>query len=474
MSLILFPHQLFAVEVLRKTGVRDICLIEDPAFFGDRSGSAHGPRFLKLNRMRILYMRVCMRIYASYLDSKGYAVKHVKVDDLWGVPLHRRYAFLGKATYVGFDVTDKLVEKRLVRAGVTVRWLDSPAFLLTRADLAQYMKGRDGKRLQHSTFFDFVKRKMKVLQGVKSTDAQNRAAYPRHHGPIIPDPYVKLEHDGLRNKFWEHEVKWIKTSVFQDNPGPLEDPGLPMTHRDASRWLEKFIEQRLDMFGKYEDAIVKGQPWMYHSGLSIYLNMGLILPHQVVEAVLGADTKMTNREGFLRQLMGWREYARCYYLYVAPSTYLKNVFRVNGRLGKDWYSEDPQIGVRVVDDAVRDAWKHGYLHHIRRLMVVSNYMMLNEIHPNQAFAWMYEFSLDSWDWVMVFNVYSMGTWSDEGFAMRKPYISSARYLQKMAHMSDRDDIEEWNAKFQRFVKRHFNVLKHTQLAGIAKKYATKI
>lgn len=478
MILLLFPHQLFDKEVrsiIKTRNIQEVVMWEDPVFFGDRKGSAHGSQKLRLNRMRILYMRVATKMYVEWLQDLKVQVTHIEVDSLWKVSASKCYATLKHYDSItAFDPMDHLLMKRLTRANVAIEWMDSPYFLMTSKELQNYHQKREGRRLQHSAFFEFVKKKMGVLEGVKSTDAGNRSPYPMSGGPSVPDPHVELHNQRHRQHLWDTEVTWLETTPFWKNPGPITDPQLPMTHTEVKRWLDKFLKERFEHFGKYEDAVVSGHQWMFHSGLSVYLNMGLITPQDVVDAVRAKNASrrvdVANFEGFLRQLMGWREYARYYYEFVAPSTYLKNVFGCKKKLTSEWYKHDgTPTGIDIVDEAVRDAWNYGYLHHIRRLMVLSNYMMLKEVSPSAVFAWMYEFSLDSWDWVMVFNVYSMGTWSDGGHAMRKPYISSASYLQKMARMKDRRAIEEWNALFKAFVRKHADVLKHTQLAGIVRK-----
>jgi len=198
--------------------------------------------------------------------------------------------------------------------------------------------------------------------------------------------------------------------------------------------------------------------------------MGLITPAEVVRAVVSQKSvQIESLEGFVRQLLGWREYCRAYYLIVKPSVYTKNTFKLKRRLGKEWYAAN--TGIPIVDDAIRDAFNMGYLHHIRRLMVMSNYMTLSGIAPSEVFKWMYEFSLDSWDVFMVFNVYSMGTWSDGGHAMRKPYISSSAYVKRMSRAESGPWEDVWDAKFKNFLNTHANIIKHTQLAGLLKKNA---
>lgn len=476
MILLLFPHQLLekeVKEVIKTYGIKHVILWEDPAFFGDRRGSPHGPSVLRLNRMRILYMRVATKMYETWLKTRTdtkLKVERIDVDMLSALPLSKRYGQLKGQNIVAFDPVDHLLMSRMHRAGLSIQWLDSPCFLMTREELQKY-RGTHAGRLQHSKFFEVVKEKTGLLKGVSSTDVSNRSPYPAKGGPNIPDPYVELQ---KRTALWTAEQAWLKSSMYAKNPGPVEDPNLPLTHDEVRAWLDKFLKQRFDLFGKYEDAVVRGQPWMFHSGLSIYLNMGLITPSQVIEKVQQLPKrqreKTENYEGFLRQLLGWREYARFYYEFVAPSTYLKNVFKLKGKLSPAWYERGTKsTGVPLIDETIADAWRYGYLHHIRRLMVVCNFMTLEGIDPSQVFAWMYEFSLDSYDWVMVFNVYSMGTWCDGGYAMRKPYISGAAYLQRMAQMRDPMSVQKWNEMFHVFLRKHADVLMRTQLAGIVRK-----
>lgn len=204
----------------------------------------------------------------------------------------------------------------------------------------------------------------------------------------------------------------------------------------------RFLKQRFKNFGAYEDAIDDRSQYMFHSGISVFLKNGLLTPHQVVADTMkyvkthtGRDgIPMSSVEGFIRQIIGWREFCRLYYVVVPPKVYHKNALHATvTRINKCWY--DGTTGIPIVDRTIRDAFAYGYLHHIRRLMVMANYMTLSRLHPDLVYKWMYEFSLDSWDWVMVFNCYSMGTYSDGGTATWKPYISSSAYIKKMSHES---------------------------------------
>lgn len=483
MTLVLCPHQLFQnepIELVKKEKLQEVMIWEDPVFFGDRKGSPHGSHRLRLNKMRIIYMRVATKWYVEYLREHlpgNVRILHVGVDELWNIPLSTRYdLWKGKHIWM-FDPMDHLFLKRA--GAFLTSMVDTPQFLLSKRDVQEYAKQSQGKRLQHSQFFAFVKAKMNLLIDTPSMDTMNRQPFPRT-ATLPPSPFLDLmASKDARHEMWGEQTQWLeKGGIFNKNPGSTQDIGYAVTFNEVNAWFRKFLKERFSLFGKYEDAAVAESPWMYHSGIAIYLNMGLITPKQVIDILHEPQYRhltkqLNNYEGFLRQLMGWREYTRYYYEMVPPSIYLKNVFGMKkGRLPSSWYKQGTKNTKQskpenqFVKDTIQDAWNTGYLHHIRRLMVISNYMTLSGIHPDRVFDWMYEFSMDSWDWVMVFNVYSMGTWSDGGHAMRKPYISSSSYLRRMANLKGPDDSYNWDEKFKNFLKRHKDILKHTQLAKL--------
>ena len=247
------------------------------------------------------------------------------------------------------------------------------------------------------------------------------------------------------------------------------------------------------------------------------LNIGLITPQQVLDIITGyykAHTKeigIANYEGFIRQIIGWREYQRYIYQYAGDKMRAGNHFNNARRLNDSWYTAT--TGLKPVDDAVRMALDDGYIHHILRLMVVGNFMNLVGIHPDDVYKWFMEFALDSYDWVMVGNVYSMALWADGGLTMRKPYISGDGYIMKMSNYSkssksnksnksssgnnkktkkqidtqetdkhteletkadtSRGWNEEWNAIFHHFIDRNATKLARTYYAGLVRAWQKK-
>ena len=481
-SIVVFPNQLWDVgtmaplfNAIRQDGgaLKSIVVYEDPAFFGDRRGGSFGPNRLRLNKLTLAYRRLtCIeaakRISAT-LKARGMGkditVKHVTVDDALN--------FVFEADYYAFDPCDllaiKTFRKRLgakLEKKLELVLLDSPQFLLPKDVAVAWGREHKEKRLQHRTFYEMVKDRLDILNNVPNQDHANRSPPPKD-GLHPPSVYPVVSSKVAKNRLssWCEAMAWVNHHpIFKDNPGPdgmgTDGPngneiGLATTPKEAKEWFNRFIEQRFGLFGKYQDAIVKGEPWLYHSGISIYLNNGLLLPEYVVRTLEmkfgGVPSQLANYEGFLRQVMGWREYTRMYYLTTEPAIARRNsigCIKTPLSYTGPWYTA--KTGIPIVDDAIRDAWKMGYLHHIRRLMVMSNAMTLWSVHPDEVYKWMHEFALDAYEWVMVFNVYSMGTYSDGGRATRKPYVSSTSYLKRMSREKGGAWEQQWNDRYHSF------------------------
>lgn len=432
---------------MKKHKVDRILMWEDPAFFGIRDGEKGYPTRIPLNRMRIAYQYVADRIFVE-------RVRAATVSTIDIVPMNKAKK-IPAGPIVFYDPCDVLMVRKF--KGATIE--KSPQFILSTQQCVEYAKGR--KRLMHHHFLNFVKRNMGFLEGVASTDADNRKPIPKEEADAAPLPYVSVQSN---KELWKEAYAFIDQE-FPNAPGPRNTMtnDIPLTPSEAMTWLQKFFKERMTKFAKYEDAIAKDRPWLYHSGISIFLNNGLITPQDVRNKL---PKNSPSLEAFARQLFGWREYTRMYYVVVSPDTARLNIFNHKPKaLSRDWYkvSEDSSFPP-IVQDAVNDAWNMGYLHHIRRLMVLSNYMTLHGVHPDEVYKWMFAFALDSWSWVMVFNVYSMGTWSDGGHAMRKPYVSSSSYLRRMAHLPKGKWSDEWDDAYKAFLKKHKKALQHTILA----------
>lgn len=260
-------------------------------------------------------------------------------------------------------------------------------------------------------------------------DADNRQMLPKT-GIVIPQIAFPV-HDNITN-----EVIQDVAALFPTHPGNASEFWLPVTHQDAARWLDSFIAERFSQFGPYEDAMKDGEAFLFHSVLSPLINCGLLSVQQVVDATLNAyeinDVEIASVEGFIRQLIGWREYMYGLYL-TQPNMVSENYFGFDKQLEDWWYTADGlnQDLPPPVIAALRTVHQYGYNHHIERLMVLGNWFLLNEYDPMSVYRWFSSMYVDAYEWVMVPNVIGMSQYADGGKTATKPYISGGNYLQKM-------------------------------------------
>ena len=276
-----------------------------------------------------------------------------------------------------------------------------------------------------------------------SFDEENRKKIPE--SLIIPSQ-LKFKEDTIIK-----DVKKLVNILFAKHPGGTENFWLGTSREDALKALDLFIKEKIKNFGHYEDAVKKSSPFLFHSILSPYINLGLITPKEVVNKLLTANKKknipINSLEGFIRQVIGWREFMRGIYQNFSDRLEKTNYFNQKRKLTDDWYNGT--TGIDPIDDAIHDVLKYGYTHHIVRLMHLSNVMNLSQLHPNEIYKWFMEMFVDSSDWVMSPNVYGMGTFSDGGIFSTKPYICGSNYIIKMSNYkkgnwSDIVDGLYWN------------------------------
>ena len=222
---------------------------------------------------------------------------------------------------------------------------------------------------------------------------------------------------------------------YADHFGYINDFRWAVTRRDALELLDQFIEERLSKFGPFEDAMAAGQPFLFHSVLSPYLNAGLLLAREVCEKVLEAYHKgsvpLASAEGFIRQIIGWREFVRIYYEALMPDIRETNYFGYVEDLPMLFWNG--RTDMHCLSDIIGQVLKNGYSHHITRLMVLSNFSNLTMTDPRQLNEWFWFAYLDAWEWVVLPNVLGMSTFADGGILASKPYIASGNYIHKMSN-----------------------------------------
>ena len=432
----------------------DIIIIEEPIYFGYRN------KKLNFNKLKLVLHRASMKYYQDLLKSKGFKIKrYIEFKDIIKNNKKLNYNFLKSFDEVHmFDPVDHLVNNLYKKLCKKLIIYESPIFINTNQDLYEYNKLRikkKQKKYYHSSFYAWQKKQLNILTNNKSYDKENRRSLPDNIKiPKIP----KGDQD---TKYVKEASKYIN-KYFPNNYGNTKYFMYPITHKTSKKWLQNFINNRLNNFGTYQDAISKYNDFLFHSVLSPMINIGLLSPYLIIKEVCKAyhdkrrKIKINNYEGFIRQIIGWREYQRYLYEYAYKQMISNNFFRNNRKLSKKWYNAT--TGILPVDHAINNAFKYGYLHHIQRLMIMCNFMNLCEINPHQVYKWFMEFSVDSYDWVMIGNVYSMGMFADGGLTMRKPYISSSIYIMKMSNYDKGIWNNVWDLLYRRFWTKHINKL----------------
>ncbi len=475
-ALVLYPHQLFAPEHLPEVDL--VYLVEEPLLFGVDQQYP-----LALHKQKLVLHRASMRRYIEeVLWQNEIAVEYIELDDAGSTAdvLVRAQQAGAELVYV-FDPTDFAIDTRLKKAldevietPFELRVLPTPSFMLKATEVRDYLGDKekhvfaDFYQWQRERFNILIDKNYKPVGGKWSYDVENRKALPKDH--IAPG------FNGYGdNKYVEEAKKWVDKR-FANNPGSYDEFMWPTSHDEAGKWLYEFFKERFEDFGAYEDAIDGAAIFLYHSGISAPLNIGLLTPQQVVDAALDYheqnEVNLPSLEGFIRQVIGWREYVRGLYITQSVPMRTANGLNQNRNLSSQWW--EGTTGIPPLDDVITKVNKHAYAHHIERLMVVGNLMLLCEIKPEEAYKWFASMFIDAYDWVMVPNVYGMSQFSDLGSMVTKPYISGSNYILNMSHYQKDIWCDVWDGLFWGFVDRNKEVLAKNPRTSVMVKQLGKL
>jgi len=451
-ALLLFPHQLYFDLSAVPPGPLKVFLTEEHLFFTQ----------YRFHKQKLAFHRSTMQQYAKHLRDRGFAVHYVEAHEPMADArtLLPYVKTLGHQQVIAFDPEDNWLRKRLEKSaqqsGMEIRFLENQLFINTADDLELYRATT--QKIFQTDFYIYQRRKRNILidangkpaGGKWSYDAENRKKYPKQQRP----PQTPAAADNP----YDAEARTYVLRYFPDNPGAISGPMHYPTHPAAAQqWLRDFLERRLAGFGDYEDALVANAHVLHHSVLTPMLNVGLLKPMQVIqEAIAYAEAHavaLNDLEGFIRQILGWREFVRYVYRYHGTQQRTRNFWNFRRQIPASWYSGT--TGLQPVDTAMQKLLQTGYNHHIERLMVLGNSMLLCEFDPDAVYRWFMEMYIDAYDWVMVPNVYGMSQFADGGLMCTKPYISGSNYLLKMSDFKkDETWTKIWDALFWRFLHVH--------------------
>jgi deoxyribodipyrimidine photolyase-related protein len=447
---LVFPHQLFENSWLLTT-CHTIYLVEEWLYF----------KQYNFHKSKLMFHRASMRYYASYLQSHHIKVKYIESNDDHS-DIRKLIPFLKS---IGIDelayiaTTDNWLEHRInkacEKANMFYHKQETPMFLNTTEFNFDFFKNR--KRMFQTDYYKHQRVIRKILvendnspAGGKWTfDDENRLKYPKGK---VPPQLATLK----KNEYYVEAEAYIEKH-FPNNYG-IANPSIiyPTTFEESKAWLHHFFETRFTDFGAFEDAIVSKESILHHSVISPMLNVGLLTPDFILNETIAYANKynipLNSFEGFVRQIMGWREFIRAVYDLKGSEERTINFWKFKRKIPKSFWNGT--TGILPVDTTIKKILETGYCHHIERLMVLGNFMLLCEYDPNEVYVWFMEMFVDAYDWVMVPNVYGMSQFADGGIMATKPYISGSNYLMKMSNYPKGEWQQIWDSLFWRFMHVH--------------------
>ena len=450
---VILGNQLFHPKELKKLGCEEVFMAED---YGLCTYEKH-------HKLKLYLYLTSMREYKDELEKSSIKVNYFKLDERKKNEDYSSFLinFLKKEKISSiniFEIEDKPFEASLSRSldgsKISKNIHDSPMFLLSKNEFKSLAKVNKTYRM--ASFYKEMRKKYNILIDEKgkpfgekwSFDDENRKKIPL--GTEIPElPSFKL------SKYHSEIVELIEKN-FNSHPGSIQNIWFPVTRKDANKQLNEFLKQRFSNFGIYEDAMLESKNFLFHSCLSVNMNTGLLTPKEVIKKTLKyAEQKsipINSLEGFIRQIIGWREFIRGIYIEEGNFQKKQNYWDHKNKLSNSWY--EGNTGLPPLDDAIQTSITDGYIHHIPRLMVISNIMNLCEVNPKEIYRWFMEIYIDSSEWVMVPNVFGMATYADGGLMSTKPYTCGSNYILKMSNYKKGEWCDVLDGLYWRFTEKN--------------------
>lgn len=391
---------------------------------------------------KVIGVFAAMRYFADFLRTKGHQVLYITLDDP-----HNRHSFpeniraiVAEYQFEKFEYLmpdeyrlDEILKNLAAGLSINTEVQDTEHFLTDRNDVKEYFRGK--KRYLMESFYRHVRRKYQILMepgdmphgGKWNFDKSNRKSLPKGHVP--PEP-LKFHHSHI------HLLRLLdECGVETIGKHSAEDFQWPQSREESLQLLDYFVKRLLSYFGHYQDAMANDHWSLYHSRLSFALNTKMIHSMEVVEKVIeryfqSPDVDIAQAEGFIRQIIGWREFMRGVYWAHMPEYSEQNYFDHRRKLPEFYWSGDTRMN--CMQKAIGQSLDYAYAHHIQRLMISGNFALLNETHPSEVDAWYLGVYIDAFEWVEMPNTRGMSQFADGGYVATKPYVSSANYINKMS------------------------------------------
>jgi deoxyribodipyrimidine photolyase-related protein len=417
--------------------LRDIDQTNDVVFMAEVHDEA---TYVRHHKQKLVVVLSAMRHFATYLRAEGMRIDYVQLDDKnnsgsftgeLGRALSRHNVDRIVVTQPGEWRVWQMMQTWSKTFNIPVEFRGDDRFLCSREEFARWLKGN--KRLRLEYFYRYMRRKTGWLMtgdqpegGRWNYDCENRKKLPR--SCVVPPPrrFVPSAITG--------DVMTLVRKGFAKHFGDLESFGWGVTREDALEALEHFIANLLPHFGDYQDAMKAGDDFLFHSVLSPYMNIGLLSPREVCEAALVAyrqgSAPLSAVEGFVRQILGWREFVRGVYWMMMPDYAQTNFLRAERPLPDFYWTGETDM--RCLREVIESTRQHAYAHHIQRLMITGNFALLTGVAPAQVEEWYLSVYADAVEWVELPNTHGMALYADGGLLGSKPYAASGAYIDRMS------------------------------------------
>ena len=397
--------------------------------------------YVKHHQKKIAFLFSAMRHFAASLSDAGWNVDYVRLDQdgnshsfsgevARAVERHAPESVIATFASEWRVLTEMRDWENTLPCAVELR--DDDRFYFSLDEFATWADGR--KQLRMEYFYRELRRKTGILMsgndpigGQWNYDAENRGRAP--DGLEVPK-HTSFVPDDITN-----EVLNLVEDRFGDHFGKLRPFEFAVTHEQAAYVLDRFIAERLPLFGTYQDAMVEGEPFMFHAHIGLYLNCGLLSPQQAIIAAENAyhagAAPLNATEGFIRQILGWREFVRGLYWLKMPEYAEQNALEAHRPLPAFFWTADTKMN--CLKQCVSETRDHAYAHHIQRLMVLGNFALLAGLSPKEVNEWFMIVYADAYEWVELPNVSGMALYADGGVLASKPYASGGAYIERMSN-----------------------------------------
>lgn len=443
---LIFPNHIYEFNPCVKTN-RKVLILEDNLFFTE----------VAFHKQKLVLHRATMKFYAAYLEKYGFDVEYIEFSDYPSLDeLFSKLSSRGFKKIHHSETVDYRLEIQLIRLcreyGFTRKLYDTPNFLVRHENISSFF---DGGKYDMQEFYIKMRKKLNVLidngkpmGGKWNFDTEKKTRIPEN----LELPKINFPE---KNKYVYEAIDYVNKH-FPDNPGNAGDFKYPVTFQSAIQFLDDFLKNRIANFAVYQDAITEDDSYLFHSVLSPVLNSGILSPEYVINKALEFDADydytISSLEGFIRQIIGWREYIRSIYILEGNRQRVSNHWQSSRELPSGF--KDGTTGIEPIDATIKKILKNGWCNHIERIMILGNFMQLCEIDPNKVYDWFLASLIDSYEWALVPNVYGMSQYADGGIMCAKPYISDSSYILERSNYQKGQWSDIWDGLYMRFVMKH--------------------